>query len=120
MIHFITDTGFISKAGGEALTEPRRVIEAQWNGHRVDQILAADPDAYVVVLGDLNDYYDSAPLRALTQGETPSGRLVNVAGALPPEEWRCCTSTPPTRPLTRRPPARVTAPTTTRWWRCLG
>jgi len=77
---------FISKSGGEALTEPRRVMEAEWNGHLVDQILAADPDAYVVVLGDLNDYYDSAPLRALTEGHTPGGQLVNVLGALPPEE----------------------------------
>ena len=77
---------FISKSGGEALTEPRRVREAQWNAHLVDQILAADPDAYVVVLGDLNDYYDSAPLRALTQGDTLGGQLVNVLGTLPPEE----------------------------------
>ncbi len=77
---------FISKAGGEALTEPRRVMEAQWNAHLVDQILAADPNAYVVVLGDLNDYYDSAPLRALTDGDSPGGQLVNVLGALPPEE----------------------------------
>ena len=77
---------FISKAGGEALTEPRRVMEAQWNGHLVDQILAADPDAYAIVLGDLNDYYDSAPLRALTEGDTPGGRLVNVLGMLPTEE----------------------------------
>ena len=86
---------FISKSGGEALTEPRRVLEAQWNAHLVDQILAADrsaersrrsPDAYVVVLGDLNDYYDSAPLRALTEGDTPGGQLVNVADVLSPQE----------------------------------
>ena len=77
---------FISKSGGEALTEPRRVLEAQWNGHLVDQILADDPSAHVVVLGDLNDYYDSAPLRALTEGDTPGGQLVNVADALSPQE----------------------------------
>jgi predicted extracellular nuclease len=77
---------FISKAGGEALTEPRRVMEAEWNVHLVDQILAADPDSCVVVLGDLNDYFDSAPLRALTQGNTSGRRLVNVLGALPPDE----------------------------------
>jgi len=77
---------FISKSGGEALTEPRRVLEAQWNAHLVAQILAADPDAYIAVLGDLNDYYDSAPLRALAQGETSGGQLVNVLGVLPPEE----------------------------------
>ncbi len=77
---------FISKSGGEALTEPRRVMEAQWNAELVYRILAADPGAYVVVLGDLNDYYDSAPLRALTQGDTSGGQLVNVLSALPPEE----------------------------------
>ena len=77
---------FISKSGGEALTEPRRVLEAQWNAGLVDCILAADPDAYVVVLGDLNDYYDSAPLRALTGGDIPGGQLVNVLGTLPSEE----------------------------------
>ncbi len=77
---------FISKAGGEALTEPRRVKEAQWNAHLVDQLLARDPGAYVVVLGDLNDYYGSAPLRALTEGETPGGRLVHVLANLPREE----------------------------------
>jgi len=38
----------------------------------------------VVVLGDLNDYYDSAPLRALTEGSIPGGRLLNAASALPP------------------------------------
>lgn len=75
---------FISKSEGEALTEPRRVMEAEWNARLVDDILIRDPDAYVVVLGDLNDYYDSAPLRALTEGSIPGGRLVNVADALPP------------------------------------
>jgi uncharacterized repeat protein (TIGR01451 family) len=76
----------ISKSGGEALTEPRRVMEAEWNARLVDDILIGNPDAYVVVLGDLNDYYDSAPLRALTEGNIPGGRLVNVADALPPGE----------------------------------
>ncbi|MCP4589593.1 MAG: hypothetical protein GY842_02505 [bacterium] len=75
---------FISKSGGEALTEPRRVMEAEWNARLVDDILIDDPQAYVVVLGDLNDYYDSAPLWALTEGSIPGGRLVNAASALPP------------------------------------
>jgi len=77
---------FISKAGGEALTEPRRVREAEWNAHLVDQILEHDPDAYVVVLGDLNDYYDSAPLRALVEGSTPGGRLVHALAGVEREE----------------------------------
>ncbi|MCP4542604.1 MAG: hypothetical protein GY832_36240 [Chloroflexi bacterium] len=77
---------FISKSGGEALTEPRRVMEAEWNARLVDDILILNPDAYVLVMGDLNDYYDSAPLRALTEGSIPGGRLVNAAAALPPTE----------------------------------
>jgi uncharacterized repeat protein (TIGR01451 family) len=77
---------FISKSGGEALTEPRRVMEAEWNAHLVDEILINNPEAFVVVMGDLNDYYDSAPLQALTEGGIPGGRLVNVADALPPGE----------------------------------
>jgi uncharacterized repeat protein (TIGR01451 family) len=77
---------FISKSGGEALTEPRRVMEAEWNAHLVDDILVGNPEAYVVLLGDLNDTDDSAPLRALTEGSVPGGRLVAVADALPPAE----------------------------------
>ncbi len=77
---------FISKSGGEALTEPRRVMEAEWNAHLVDQILAVDPDAYVIVMGDLNDYYDSAPLQALTAGETSGGQLVHTMTGVPREE----------------------------------
>jgi len=77
---------FISKAGGEALTEPRRVMEAEWNAHLVDQILARDPGAYVVVLGDLNDYYESAPLQALTEGDTPGGQLVHALAGVERDE----------------------------------
>jgi predicted extracellular nuclease len=68
----------ISKSGGEALTEPRRVLEVEWNVTLVDRILANDPEAFVVVLGDLNDYYDSVPLAAITAGETPGSQLVNT------------------------------------------
>ena len=77
---------FISKAGGEALTEPRRIREAEWNAHLVDQILERDPEAYVVVLGDLNDYYDSRPLRALMEGSTPGGRLIHTLDGVEREE----------------------------------
>ena len=76
----------ISKSGGEALTEPRRVLEAEWNSHLVDQILASDPRAFVVVLGDLNDYYDSVPLSALTDGDTPGSQLINAMEGADREE----------------------------------
>ena len=76
----------ISKSGGEALTEPRRVLEVEWNAHLVDRILNADPGAFVVVLGDLNDYYDSVPLATITDGDTPGSQLINCMQGTDREE----------------------------------
>ncbi len=59
---------FSSMAGGEAATAPRRTAQAEWNVTLVKQLLAAHPDAYVAVMGDLNSYYDSPPLDALRDG----------------------------------------------------
>ena len=108
----------------------------------VERILAADPEAHVVVLGDLNSFYDSPPLDVLREaGSAPRlrvrraraslllhlpGRIGDAgphpgdAGAVrPPGAGRGrCTSTPTTRrpsPTTRRPAA---CRTTTRWWPC--
>jgi predicted extracellular nuclease len=76
----------ISKSGGEELTEPRRILETEWNSYLVDEILSDEPDAFVAVLGDLNDYYDSAPLSVLTEGSTPGGQLVNCMSAVERDE----------------------------------
>ena len=55
-------------SAGEKPTEPRRKAQAAWNVHLVEQILVRDPEAQVVVLGDLNSFYDSPPLDVLRQG----------------------------------------------------
>jgi hypothetical protein len=47
-------------------TLPRRLEQARFVASLVREILAADPDANLVVLGDLNDHPDSQPLRELT------------------------------------------------------
>jgi uncharacterized repeat protein (TIGR01451 family) len=73
----------IGTVGSGALSGPHRVMQAAWNASLVDEILVYDPTAYVVVLGDLNDGQNSAPLQALTKGPIPGGRLVNVAEVLP-------------------------------------
>lgn len=52
-----------------------RLEEAQHVDRMVDSILAADPGAYIVVMGDLNDFYNSSPLDAL---DTTNGVLTNV------------------------------------------
>jgi hypothetical protein len=46
-------------------TLPRRIEQAAFVASLVDGIRAADPGANLIVLGDLNDYPDSAPLATL-------------------------------------------------------
>ncbi len=53
----------------------RRVEQAQHVDNLVDGILAGDPNANIIVLGDLNDYYNSDPLDAL---DPTFGVLTNV------------------------------------------
>jgi predicted extracellular nuclease len=62
---YVLNNHFTSMSGGEKPTEPRRTAQAAWNATLVEQILAGDPEAYVVVLGDLNSFYDSPPLDLL-------------------------------------------------------
>ena len=49
------------------------------------EVLAADSDANVVVLGDLNDVHGSVTLAALTGGDAP-GPLTDLVGLLPEAE----------------------------------
>ncbi|HSM25132.1 MAG TPA: lamin tail domain-containing protein, partial [Anaerolineaceae bacterium] len=61
----ILNNHFLSMSGGEQATEPRRIAQAAWNGDLVKQIVANDPDAFVIVMGDLNSYYNSPPIDTL-------------------------------------------------------
>lgn len=73
---------FKSKRGGEAETAPRRLLQAQHVNTLVDAVLADDPQAKIIVLGDFNDYEMSPPLREMTE----NGRLANVLLSVPDEE----------------------------------
>ena len=64
----VLNNHFTSMAGGEAATEPRRTAQAEWNVTLVQALVAQNPNALVVVLGDLNSYYESRPLDALREG----------------------------------------------------
>jgi hypothetical protein len=75
---------FASPDAGGPLAQSLRIKEAKWNAFLVDRILEANPEALLVVLGNLNAHYDSVPLRTLTEGESPARRLLNTAQALPP------------------------------------
>jgi hypothetical protein len=64
----VLNNHFTSMSGGELPTEPRRKAQAQWNVELMAPILARDPASHVVVLGDLNSFYDSPPLDILREG----------------------------------------------------
>jgi len=78
---YLLNNHFLSMSGGEQATEPRRIAQAAWNGELVNQILQENPDAFVIVMGDLNSYYDSPPIDTLR-----SVGLVHTFDRLPPEE----------------------------------
>jgi len=73
---------FKSKRGGEAETAPRRLLQAQHINALVDEILAQDAQAKIIVMGDFNDYELSPAMLAMTD----NGRLTNILLAIPDEE----------------------------------
>ncbi|MEZ4512730.1 MAG: lamin tail domain-containing protein [Chloroflexota bacterium] len=71
---------FKSKRGGEAETAPRRLAQAQHVNGLVNEQLSADPEARIIVLGDLNDYEGSPSTLAMQE---PNGRLANALALIP-------------------------------------
>ena len=71
---------FKSKRGGEEQTTPRRIMQAMHLNELTLDLINADPDARVIVLGDFNDYDQSPPLERL--GE----QLITVMDRIPEEE----------------------------------
>ncbi|MEH2316095.1 endonuclease/exonuclease/phosphatase family protein [Nostoc sp.] len=61
---FIIANHFISKLGGSP-SDAKRVKQAEIVNEFVAQLLQVDPQAKVIVLGDLNDLPDSLPLKTL-------------------------------------------------------
>jgi predicted extracellular nuclease len=64
---YLINNHFTSMSGGELATEPRRSAQAEWNVSLLEDVLAEAPDANVVILGDLNSYYDSKPIDILRE-----------------------------------------------------
>lgn len=61
----------------------RRLAEATRAREIIDAVAAANPDALIVLGGDLNDTPDSPPLQALLAG----GAMTRVADELVPDDW---------------------------------
>jgi uncharacterized protein len=89
---FVIVNHFVSKGGDDPLygrfqpiqqpSQVQRVRQATEVRDFVDQIVAADRNANVVVLGDLNDFDFSAPIDTLTS----TGHLVDLPRTLPIQE----------------------------------
>ena len=62
---YVLNNHFLSMSAGEMQTEPQRRAQAAWNVTLLERILAAEPQAYAIVLGDLNSFYESPPLDLL-------------------------------------------------------
>ncbi len=73
-----------SKLGDESANVVHRTLQAEHVASIVQMRLDADPEAHVVVLGDLNDFYASEPVLALQNGTRPA--LFHAFDALPPQD----------------------------------
>ena len=62
---YVLNNHFLSLSAGEAATEPARTNQAAWNVTLVEEIRANDPDAMIIVLGDLNSFYGTPPIETL-------------------------------------------------------
>jgi predicted extracellular nuclease len=58
---------FLSLSAGEVQTEPVRDNQAAWNAELVEQLAAENPEAFIIVLGDLNSFYRTKPLDTLQE-----------------------------------------------------
>lgn len=70
-----------SKAGDESVNAPRRLGQARHVAALLQERLAADPQAHVIVLGDFNDFFAGPPLAVLAQ---EPARLINALDYLAP------------------------------------
>jgi len=78
---YFLNNHFTSMSGGEKVTEPRRNAQAAWNAAIAQEIQEEHLGALLSVMGDLNSYYGSLPLKTLEY----SG-LINLFDWLEPEE----------------------------------
>lgn len=76
---FIIANHFVSKLGGSP-DDVKRLNQAEIVSQFVSELLQSEPDANVIVLGDLNDLPDSPPLETLKE------ELKNLPERLPRDE----------------------------------
>lgn len=62
---YLINNHFTALSGGEAATEPQRTAQANWNVTIMEQLRTKEPEAWFVVLGDLNSFYQTPPINSL-------------------------------------------------------
>ncbi len=67
-------------------TLDQRVDQAEAVNQFVADLLATDPDANVIVLGDMNDFQFSDTLAAMANGNGGDAELINLIDSLPTED----------------------------------
>lgn len=69
-----------SRIGGEEKTEPKRVLAAGILKKQVDQLLIADPEARIIIMGDMNDEPANMSLEQTLGTSAPDSgaKLVNL------------------------------------------
>ena len=63
----VLNNHFLSLSAGEEATEPVRAAQAAWNVSVIGQLVAGNPAAQFIVLGDLNSFYQTLPLDTLEE-----------------------------------------------------
>lgn len=58
-----------SKSGGEKRSEPRRIEAAKLTKYLADSLLAINPDANIIIMGDLNDNPDAKSVAKFLQAK---------------------------------------------------
>lgn len=69
-----------SRIGGDGKTEPKRVLAATVLKKKVDEVLAADPRAKIIIMGDMNDEPANKSLIETLDAQSPdsTAKLVNL------------------------------------------
>lgn len=93
---FVVANHFNSKSGDQPLfgvsqppvltSETQRIAQAAVVNGFVGSLLTANPAAYVVVLGDLNDFPFSAPVQTLMNGGDETAELIDLHSKLGADE----------------------------------
>lgn len=63
-----------SRWGGQEQSEPNRIVAAKTLKKKVDEILSANPNAKIIIMGDMNDEPDNKSLSEVLAAKSPASK----------------------------------------------